>query len=96
MKLRWWRLSVLLERDGDPWTWTFHVRAFTEVSARRLVADRLQGEAHTVYALEPSEPLVKVAPKEEIVADYGPYRRSSEDPMLAGLTPEAGPGGTRP
>jgi len=98
MKLRWWRLSVLLERDGDPWTWTFHVRAFTEAGARRLVAERLRGEAHTVYALEPSEPLVKVAPQEEVVADYGPYRRSWDDPMLAELrpTPEGGPDARRP
>jgi hypothetical protein len=83
MKLRWWRLSVLLERDGAPWTWTFHVRAFTEANARRLVAERLSGEAHTVYACEPSEPLAKVAPPEEIIADYGPYRRSWEDPAMA-------------
>jgi hypothetical protein len=82
MKLRWFRLSLYVEREGDPWTWTFHVRAMTEASARRLVADRLSGEAHTVYACEPSEPLSKVEPKEEIVADYGPYRRSWEDPML--------------
>jgi len=82
-RLRWFRLSVLLEREGDPWTWTFHVRAMSEANAKGLVAERLSGEAHTVYACEPSEPLTKADPKEEIVADYGPYRRSWEDPMMA-------------
>jgi hypothetical protein len=86
--LRWWRLSVLLERQGEPWTWTFHVRALTEAGARRLVAARLGGEAHRVYACEPSEPLAKVAPKEEIVADYGPYRRSWSDPMMRECRPD--------
>jgi hypothetical protein len=84
-KLRWFRLAVLLERAGEPWTWTFHERAFTEENARRLVAERLRGKAHTVYACEPSQALAKAAPKEEVVADYGPYRRSWDDPMLAGL-----------
>ncbi len=82
-KLRWFRLSLYVERDGDPWTWTFHVRAKTEASARRLVAERLAGEAHTVYACEPSEPLSKVEPREEVVAAHGPYRRSWKDPMMA-------------
>lgn len=82
-KLRWFRLSLYVERDGDPWTWTFHVRAFNEANARRLVAERLLGEAHVIYACEPSEPLPRATPKEEIVADYGPYRRSWNDPMMA-------------
>jgi hypothetical protein len=82
-KLRWFRLSLYVEREGDPWTWTFHVRAFGEESARKLVAERLKGEAHTVYACEPSEPLSRAKPKEEIVADHGPYRRSWKDPMMA-------------
>ena len=38
MKVRWWRMGVVFERDGDPWTWTLHVRAFHENGARRLVA----------------------------------------------------------
>ena len=83
MKLRWFRLSLYVERDGDPWTWTFHVRAFAEESARRLVAERLEREAHTVYQVEPSEPLSRATPKEEIVASHGPYRRSWSDPMMA-------------
>ncbi len=84
-KLRWFRLSLYVERDGDPWTWTFHVRAFTEANARRLVAERLTGETPVIYACEPSEPLSRAPPKEEIVADYGPYRRSWNDPMMAPL-----------
>ncbi|HEX5137304.1 MAG TPA: hypothetical protein VFY93_10045 [Planctomycetota bacterium] len=86
-KLRWFRLSLFVERDGDPWTWTFHVRAFSEANARKLVAERLKGEAHVIYACEPSEPLSRAPPKEEIVADYGPYRRSWRDPMMAQVRP---------
>lgn len=82
-KLRWYRLSLYVERDGDPWTWAFHVRAFSEANARKLVAERLEGEAHVIYACEPSEPLSRAPPKEEIVADYGPYHRSWKDPMMA-------------
>jgi hypothetical protein len=84
-RLRWFRLSLYLERDGDPWTWTFHVRALTEANARRLVAERLGGKAHVVFACEPSEPLTRAEQKEEIVADYGPYHRSWEDPAMAPL-----------
>lgn len=82
MTLRWWRVAVLLVRDGEPWTWTLHVRAFTEKNALRLAAERV-AEPHTVLACHPSDPLPKAAPREEVVADYGPYRRSFEDPVLA-------------
>jgi len=81
MKVRWWRVGVLFEKDDGPWTWTFHVRAFTEASARRLVAEKIDG-AHEVYACVGSEPLMRVANREEIVADFGPYRRSWSDPAL--------------
>jgi hypothetical protein len=89
-QLRWWRVAVLLERSGEPWTWTFHVRAFTDGRARRLVADRLQGEAHAVFVCHPSDPLNGVEPREAIAADYGPYRRSWADPTLAELLPLRG------
>lgn len=82
MTLRWWRLCVLLVRAGEPWTWTFHVRAFTEATARRLVAERA-GEPHAVLACHASDPLPKAPPVEEVVADYGPWRRSFEDPMMS-------------
>ncbi len=84
MKVRWWRMGVVFEREGDPWTWTLHVRAFTEASARRLVAERIDGP-HEVYACVGSEPLMRVANREEIVADYGPYRRSWRDPAMIGF-----------
>lgn len=84
MNVRWWRMAVLFERDGAPLTWTMHVRAFTEASARALVAREVEGK-HLVYACAPSEPLARVAPKEEVVARYGPYARSWEDPALDGL-----------
>jgi hypothetical protein len=80
--LRWWRACVLVERDGDPWTWTFHVRAFTERNALRLVAQRVGGP-HAVIACHASDPLPKAAPVEEVVADFGPWRRSFADPAMA-------------
>lgn len=83
----WWRIAVLIERDGAPWTWTFHVRARTERKARTLVAAHVGGP-HTVYACHPSDPLFRASPQEEIAAHYGPYRRSWDDPMLAGLSRE--------
>jgi hypothetical protein len=76
---------VVVEREGEPWTWTFHVRAFTEEKARRLIEPRLQGARFAVFACVPSDPLLKAAPLEEIVADYGPWRRSWTDPALAPL-----------
>lgn len=84
MKVRWWRMGVVFERDGDPWTWTLHVRAFSEKGARRLVAGRVDAP-HAVYACQPSDPLLRVADTEEVVADYGPYRRSWEDRTIAHL-----------
>ena len=85
MNVRWWRVAVVFEKEGAPCTWTLHVRAFTEESARRLVEQRVGERPFFVYACQPSEPLTKVANREEIVADYGPYERSWDDPMLAGL-----------
>ena len=85
MKLRWWRVALYVERAGDPWTWTFHVRALTETTARRLVAERLDGEAHTVFVCHPSEPLSNLEPIERVVADYGPYRRPWTDPEMQQL-----------
>jgi len=86
VKPRWWRIAIVFERDGDPWTQTFHVRARTEEGARRLVADRV-GSEHRIYACVASEPLARVEPRDEIVATYGPYRRSWEDPMLEAVGP---------
>jgi hypothetical protein len=84
-RLRWWRIGVLLERAGDPWTWTFHVRALSERKARALVAARVDS-VHDLFICHPSEPLnIQGRSDEEIVADYGPYRRSKDDPMLAEL-----------
>jgi len=83
--IRWWRIGVVIERDGEPWTWTFHVRAHTENKARALVAERLAGERHAIHACHPSDPLIRVPPKETIAADYGPYRRSWSDPAVAAL-----------
>ena len=85
MNVRWWRVGVCYEEDGDPWTWTLHVRAFTEKRARELVAARVARARLHVYACAPSEPLLRVEQKEEIVAEYGPYRRSWLDPALADL-----------
>lgn len=87
---RWWRVGVLLERDGAPWTWTFHVRAFTEKSARSLVEARVGEVRHVIYACHASEPLLRAAREEAIAADYGPYRRSFEDPAIARLRRETG------
>ena len=81
---RWWRIGVVLTRDGDPWTWTFHVRALSERAARGLVADRV-GEPHAVFVCHPSDPLLKVSREEAIAAHYGPYRRSWDDPATAPL-----------
>ena len=84
MRVRWWRMGVVFERDGDPWTWTLHVLAFHESGARRQVAGKVGGP-HAVYACQPSDPLLRAADTEEVVADYGPYRRSFEDPTIAHL-----------
>ena len=90
MSLRWWRIGVIMERDGEPWTWTLHVRANTEASARRLVDKRVADEfpdvkRSAIHLCHPSDPLLRVAPKEEIIVTYGPYRRAWSDPVVAGL-----------
>ena len=85
MTPRWWRLGVLVEREGAPWTMTFHARARSEAGARRLVAERLPGERHAVYACRKSEPIPKLPREEDVAAVFGPYRRSWDDPAVAKL-----------
>lgn len=82
---RWWRIGVVLEREGDPWTWTFHVRAATEKTARSLVKEHIGDEPFGVYVCHPSDPLPNVPPTAGIAAHYGPYRRSWEDRTIAHL-----------
>ena len=84
MNIRWWRMGVVYEDAGDPWTGTLHVRAFQESGARRIVAARV-GRPHAVYTCAPSEPLLRVKNVEEIVAQYGPYRRSWDDETVTHL-----------
>ena len=84
MTVRWWRLGILYEEEGAPWTWTFHVRARTENKARALVTARV-GRPHGVYACVASDPLLRVEQVEEIVAEAGPFRRSWNDSTVAGL-----------
>lgn len=88
--IRWWRVAVLFRADDAPYSWTLHVRAFTDERARRLVAARVREHAGRtaeaslhVYACVPSDPLRRVTQREEIVAAYGPYRRAWDDPLLA-------------
>ncbi len=83
-RIRWYRVGLVFERDQTPFTWTFHVRAFTADAARRLAAARA-GTPHAVYVCQPSEPLRRVAQVEEIVAHYGPYPRSWNDPVVTPL-----------
>lgn len=85
MKVRWFRLGVLAGDEGAPETTTFHVRARSERSARALVAARLPGRRHFVYACVPGDPLARAAPDEMVAAEYGPYRRSPSDPAVAAL-----------
>ncbi|MGQ0614596.1 MAG: hypothetical protein ACT4PV_12745 [Planctomycetaceae bacterium] len=85
MNPRWWRLGVVVERDGAPWTMTMHARALSEAGARRLVAARLGGERHAVFVCHESEPLPKLPREEDLAALFGPYRRSWEDPGVAPL-----------
>ena len=80
MNIRWWRLAIVYEEAGDPWTWTFHVRAFTEKRARALVAKSAGREHFAVYVCHPSDPLPTAVQEEAVVADYGPYHRSWDDP----------------
>ena len=84
MKVRWWRLGILYEEQGAPWTWTFHVRARTERKARELVTARVN-RPHGVYACVASDPLLRVEQVEEIVAEAGPFRRSWNDPVMLPL-----------
>jgi len=81
---RWWRIGAVYERCGALWTWTFHVRARSERTARALVAKRV-GRPHGVYVCHPSDPHLKVPRTEGIAADYGPYERSWDDPAVAHL-----------
>ena len=85
MRARWWRLGVVVEREGDPWTMTFHVRARTEEAARSLVDARLSGERHAIHMCFSSEPVRGIPPADEIAAVFGPYRRSWSDPDAARL-----------
>jgi len=84
MNPRWWRIAIVFEEEGAPRTWTFHVRAFTEKRARELVAERV-GHPFAVYACHPSDPLPRAPREDEIAADYGPWRRSWDDPAVAPL-----------
>ena len=84
MTVRWWRLGILYEENGAPWTWTFHVRARTEKKARELVNERV-GRPHGVYACVASDPLLRVEQVEEIVAEAGPFRRAWGDPTVGPL-----------
>ena len=85
---RWWRIGVLIERDGDPWTWTFHVRALSERRARGLVAERVAAE-HRLFVCHPSEQLARARREDEIAAEAGPFRRSWQDPMMSELKEQA-------
>ncbi|MGH7163549.1 MAG: hypothetical protein ACREID_08690 [Planctomycetota bacterium] len=85
MSPRWWRIGAIAEREGRPWTWTFHVRAPTEERARRLVALRFGDERFAIHICHRSEPLHKASRKEEVAAVYGPYPRSWDDPPVARL-----------
>ncbi len=76
---RWWRIVLIVEREGDPWTWTFHVRAPTEKQALALVARHLGAEPYTIHECHTSEPLLKADRTPGIAAHFGPFRRSWED-----------------
>ena len=93
MNVRWWRLAIVYEESGEPWTWTFHVRAFTEKRARALVGESVGRAEFAVYVCHPSDPLPTALQQEAVVADYGPYRRSWDDvalrPLRARLHPDA-------
>jgi len=89
---RWWRIAILYEEEGDPYTWTFHVRAFTEKRARELVAEQV-GREFAVYVCHPSDPLPTAPRAEEIAAQYGPWKRSWNDPLIAPLL-DLGRGGS--
>ena len=85
MSPRWWRIVLVYEDAGDPWTWTFHVRAMSEKIARALVAKQSGLKEFAIFVCSPSEPL-PTAPRENIiVANYGPWRRSWSDPTITPL-----------
>jgi hypothetical protein len=92
VKVRWWRVGVLLVREGEPRTITFHIRATREERALALVEARVKGSPHAVYASHRSEPLHRVAPEERIAVEYGPWHRSWSDPEVARLRPLLPPG----
>jgi hypothetical protein len=85
VSVRWWRVAIVFEDDGAPHTWTFHVRALTEKRAEALVRDRVGRDESAVDGCFPSEPLPTAIQTDEIVADWGPYRRSWNDPTIAHL-----------
>jgi len=85
MNVRWWRIAIVYEDDGAPHTWTFHVRALTEKRALGLVTDRVERDDFGVIGCHPSEPLPTAKQTDEIVADWGPYRRSWDDPTISHL-----------
>ena len=85
MNVRWWRVALIYEENGAPHTHTFHARALTEKRARALVAERMQRDDFFVYGCHPSDPLPTAPPDEVIVADWGPYERSWDDPAVAAL-----------
>ncbi|MHC4933346.1 MAG: hypothetical protein ACYTGV_14270 [Planctomycetota bacterium] len=82
---RWWRVGVLFERDGEPFTWTFHVRAPDAKGALELVDGRVKERPYAVFVCHPSEPLARASRKPEVAAAYGPYRRSWRDPSIGHL-----------
>ncbi|MHC4953358.1 MAG: hypothetical protein ACYTGZ_05665 [Planctomycetota bacterium] len=82
MNIRWWRVAIIYEESGDPWTWTFHVRAFTEKRAIELAGKRAARTDFTVYTCHPSDPLPSAVQEEAVVAAYGPYHRSWADRTL--------------
>jgi len=85
VNVRWWRVALIYEDDGAPHTHTFHARALTEKRALALVVDRMARDDFHVYGCHPSEPLPTAPKEEKIVADWGPYLRSWEDPSIAYL-----------
>ena len=85
MNVRWWRIAIVYEENGAPHTWTFHVRALTDKRAQALVRDRVGRDDFAVFGSHPSEPLPTAKQTDEIVADWGPYRRSWKDPTVAPL-----------
>ncbi|MEM8883615.1 MAG: hypothetical protein AAGD14_06095 [Planctomycetota bacterium] len=81
MNPRWYRVAIFYEEDGHPFTWTFHVRAFTEKAAVGLVEEHV-GRDCTVFGCFPSDPLPTAPRHEEIAAHYGPWKRSWDEPGL--------------